>query len=355
VRIKKIYFLSLILALIKLLVAYLVYRSHNLDFGKSLIGWDELQWQNAATFFYENGYDFNSIKLSFGLDGGFTNGGWPYLIGLLHYIVGYHYFNAVILRVILFLIACNAFYTILIRTGHGQKVTIISILFLAFYHPFFVADATYLRDDIVVYLIIILLRLAMVRGYLKGILAVVLFLLTAYVLILSRPFAFLVFISLYLFYFKCFRWIHWVLLIPPFLCMIFLGTDLLSYGMNFLSYFRFDVKNILVSSFKYYIGPLPWNMIGIDSGYNPLWYALTLSLILLGFTLPAFYRSLALNWRVMVALFMTGLFPYIISNQEVDAVGPRQFAMVGPFLFVILYGDIIKNISIKRSESYQTA
>lgn len=347
-KIKKIYLIAICLAIIKFVIAFAVILYNKLDFGFNLIGWDELQWQNSSIFFFENGLNVDSIKISLAMPGAFNNAGWPYLVAIVHEIFGLSYANVLIIRTLLYLFAVCGLFKLLRRSGHGGKVACWSIFFLSIYHPFVVADATYLRDDILVYLIIILLDLATVRGIIKGILAAILFAFLAYILILSRPFAFFVFLSLYLFYFNLFRFIHLIFAVPLLFTIPFLAGDLYEYSFNFLSTLKLNMGSILFLSLKYYFGPLPWQMIGVDSGYNPIWYIVTLSLILFCLLIKQFYLAIIKNWKVLAALFLAGALPYIISNQEVDAVGPRQFAMVGPFLFFIIYGDIIQNLSFRQ-------
>jgi hypothetical protein len=68
-----------------------------------------------------------------------------------------------------------------------------------------------------------------------------------------------------------------------------------------------------------------------------------------------FYQEFSKNFVIFIALFLSGFLPYAISHQNVDAVGPRQFAMIGPFLFLILYSKIFtsfrfhfEKVNIKR-------
>jgi hypothetical protein len=347
VTFKKVYFLTIVLGLIKFLFAFITFSTNNLDFGSQIIGYDEISWQDSSLFFYENGLGFDAIKASFMQENAFMNGGWPYLIGIFHNIFGAAYINVIIVRIIIFFIAANSLYKLLLDKGHRNTAAVLSVLFLSFYHPFLAADATFLRDDIIVYMIILLLRLSSVKSSLGALIAVPLFLVFTYFLVLTRPAGFLVFISLYFFYFRLFKFRHLLFLIPPFIAISVAGQNIFSYSWNFLSTYQPDLGQIAFLSLKYYIGPFPWNMIGVDSGYNPVWYFLTLSIILLTFISKDFYFFLIKGWKTFLALFIVGLFPYIISNQNVDAVGPRQFAMVGPFLFIILYCELISEFLIR--------
>jgi hypothetical protein len=73
---------------------------------------------------------------------------------------------------------------------------------------------------------------------------------------------------------------------------------------------------------------------------------LTLPAILISFFLKDFYQSLREHWKPILGLYIVGFLPYAIGNQEVDLIGPRQFAMSGFFLFIIIYHSIIHKIFI---------
>ncbi len=346
-KVRKFKLYILLLAVVKFLFALIVIWNNELDFGSFLIGWDELQWQDGSLYFYENGLGVRAISLVTGLPGSFTNAGWPYLVGIIHHIFGISYYNAILLKFLLFFFAASSLFKLLLQIDQNKKKAIICVLFLAIYHPITALDATFMRDDILVYLVIILLRLSAVKGFFRGLLALIVFLFLGYILFMSRPFALLVFLSLYLFYFKLARAFHLLFLLPIVGGVIVLDPHVIGYSFRFVSAFQINVASIFFQALKYYFGPLPWQMIGVDSGYNPIWYFLTLSLIMVGFFVRQFYEECLKNWKIIIALFITGAFPYIISSASVDAVGPRQFAMIGPFLFIILYANIISKLRFR--------
>ena len=67
-----------------------------------------------------------------------------------------------------------------------------------------------------------------------------------------------------------------------------------------------------------------------------------------------FYKELVKYWVTFIALFISGFLPYVISHQNVDAVGPRQFAMIGPFLFLILYSKIFTSFKLNNKIFYNS-
>ena len=356
-KIKKVHLLIFFLFLLKLGYSFFTYSINNLDFGKSIIGHDEFSWQNASIFFYENGLGIDAIKLSFSQPDAFETAGFPYLIGILHNIFGLSYFNGIWVKMLLFFFAANSFYSIILKAKLGKKRALACVLFLTFYHPLVAADATYLRDDAIVYLIIILLRISSVKGFFHGLAILPLFLFLFYILVLTRPFAILVFLSLYLFYFKFYKKIHFLFfvpLIPTFFFITKNGFNLIEYSFNFLLTFDPDFKKIIFLFVKFYIGPTPWNMFRLGGEYSPLWYVLTMIGIIFCFLQKMFYKELVKYWVTFIALFISGFLPYVISHQNVDAVGPRQFAMIGPFLFLILYSKIFTSFKLNNKIFYNS-
>jgi hypothetical protein len=354
-QIKKVHAYIFILFVIKLGYAFANFYIYDLDFGKLIIGHDELGWQDDTIFFYEHGLGLDAIKMAFSQPNAFETAGWPFLVGIFHNIFGLSYSNVIWVRMVLFYFAANSFYSLIVNANLGRKRAWISVLFLTFYHPFVAADATYLRDDVIVYLIIILLWLSSVKKHLYKIIAIPLFLFLFYILLLTRPLAILVFISLYLFYFKLFKKIDLLLIIPPFLFSLLGGINIIEYGFNFLITFKLNIVDIFYLFFKFYIGPNPWNMFLLEGEYSPFWYCFTLLCILFCLFLRMFYQEFSKNFVIFIALFLSGFLPYAISHQNVDAVGPRQFAMIGPFLFLILYSKIFtsfrfhfEKVNIKR-------
>ena len=352
-KVKQIYLLIFGLIAFKLLYALTRYYFEGLGFGIYTIGGDEGVWQEGSIYYFENGLGLDAMKGFTGTEASFLLLGWPYLLGITHLILGLSYLNVLWLKMILFLLAAKGLYSLIISKEYSIKIAYFGVIFLAIYEPLIKSDITYMRDDVIVYLIIILLWLIqvipMVKSILLWIFSIIIFLFLSYILAFTRPFAILVMVSLQIFYFgqikvKYFVLIGLIILFLDQITLYFGLFDLVRYGFGFASRYEFHPIDQIFLIFKYYIGPLPWNMIGIDTGLNPLWYVFTLILILYGFTRKEFYHQLFINWKVVFALFISGCLPYIISHQQLDAVGPRQFAMVGPFLFIILYNELLSKV-----------
>jgi hypothetical protein len=339
------------LSIIILIFNLLSYALNPIYFGEYLVGWDELTWQKGSIHFFENGLGFESIKFSLSIDGSFNNLGWSYLLGLVHNIIGLNYLNVVLLKCFLYFLAVKFLFDILKKMLFFDGEIFIAILFITIYHPMFVIRLTYLRDDIIVYLIIILLGLSNnLKSNFKSFIKLILIIFFSFILFFSRPFAYLVFLVLNIFYFKFFKIKNIFIYLLPFFYFASFFFDYLSYITNFVKKFNFVFSKILFDTVKYYFGPLPWKMIGIDSGYNPLWYVMTLFFILFFSLFTYFYKILLINKKVLISLYFVAFVPYYISSISVDAIGPRQFGMIGPFMFIIIYLPLFSKLfGLKRS------
>ena len=359
-RVKRIHLLIFGLIALKVLYALTRYYFEELGFGIYYLGGDEGVWQEGSIYFFENGLGLDTMKGFASTRASFLLLGWPFLVGITHLVLGLSYLNVLWLKMLLFLLAAKGLYALIISKRYSIKIAYFGVIFLAIYEPLIKSDISYMRDDFIVYLIIILLWLIqvipMVKSILLRIFSIIIFLFLSYILAFTRPFAILVMVSLQIFYFGHIKFKYFVLtgLIILFLDQItlYFGLfDLIRYSLEFVGRYELHLIDQIFLIFKYYIGPLPWNMIGIDSGVNPLWYGFTLILILFGFTRKEFYHQFFINWKVIIALFITGCLPYMISHQEVNAVGPRQFAMVGPFLFIILYNELLSKVKFDYNKS----
>jgi hypothetical protein len=95
---------------------------------------------------------------------------------------------------------------------------------------------------------------------------------------------------------------------------------------------------------KYLIGPVPTNLFSYETEAAWLfpWYTLSFLGILVGFLLPGFYASLRANWVWILLLLVACLAPYLPYVNQVDIIGPRQFATVGWLYFLLFYERVLR-------------
>lgn len=343
----KSFFLILLISLLKFGIAYCLAIIHHAKFGVYFQGYDELFWQQASIYFYNNGLSISTLQGAMGEFQAFNVIGWPTLISVFHYFFGPSYFNIILLKWALFLFAANALYLLLKRIHTDNLFPIIAVFFLACYYPLGAADNTFLRDDVLVYLIIIMLW-ASTGITLSNILwRTILLAACAYLLLFSRPMALLIYGVLNLFFFKISRPSIFIITFSIVLFLFSFIFDVFQYAINFLLTSRVSLMSLIFSAFKFYIGPLPWNMFYVDSEYEPWWYILSFPLVIISFFFKEFFLSVKANWKPLLGMFIVGFLPYLIGNQKTDLIGPRQFAMSGFFIGIIIYGSFWKLVEDK--------
>jgi hypothetical protein len=117
-----------------------------------------------------------------------------------------------------------------------------------------------------------------------------------------------------------------------------------SYFQIMQTVLQLPVTTVLFYVVKYLLGPLPTNILDYDTeaAWILPWYTLSFLAIMAGFFLPGFYSSMRANWRWIVLLLCVALAPYLPYVNEVDIVGPRQFAAVGWLYFLLFYERLLR-------------
>jgi hypothetical protein len=222
----------------------------------------------------------------------------------------------------------------LVSKYRGERVAAWSTLFFLLYPPLLVYEVSFLKDDLVASLVIITAAVLDRRRYL---LAAPLVLLT----IAVRANAVL-FPIILLGYLRRAR-LRYVLVVFGILMAVALLMLSQGYFEAMLDIVRLPPQTILFFVAKYLLGPLPTNILdyGTEAVWILPWYTLSFAGILVGFFLPGFYTSLRLNWRWIVLLLGVCLAPYLPYVNQLDIVGPRQFAAVGWLYFLLFYERLL--------------
>jgi len=221
-----------------------------------------------------------------------------------------------------------------VKKYRGERVAAYAALFFLVYPPLLVYEASFLKDDLVAALVIIVAATVDRRWYLLVLPLVAL-------LIAVRPNA-VVFPVIFLGYLRRAR-LRWVLLVAGLAvgAAVFMLTPV--YFQILLRLLQLPPGTVLFYSIKYLIGPLPTNILSYDTEAQWLlpWYTLSFLGIIIGFFLPGFYASVRLNWRWILLLMTVCLAPYLPYVIELDIVGPRQFAAVGWLYFMLFYERVL--------------
>lgn len=299
-----------------------------------LIGWDELEHRYFADILLTAG---SGSILTNALEGQALTGnatwGTGYVIGLCRYLFGSD-LSFMIVKWVLHVLATLLLYQLL-KKYRGERIAAYGAFFFLIYPPLLIYEASFLKDDLVAALVVLMAVSIDRRRYL---LAAPL----AFLMIAVRANA-VVFPIILLGYLRRSR-LRYVLLLAA--IPVGAAVALLSpaYFQTMLSVWQIPPGTVLFYVIKYLFGPLPTNILdyNTEAAWILPWYVLTFLGILLGFFLPGFYSSVRLNWRWIFLLLCVCLIPYLPYVNDVDIVGPRQFATVGWLYFLMFYERVLK-------------
>lgn len=275
---------------------------------------------------------------------------WPLIMALI-FKINHNILYVLIFKIIVFSVSSFHFFNISYFFTKSKKFAYLSLIFISIYPPLNIYMFSILRDDFIFSLFTSSIYFALLfreKKAFKHILFSIIFLLIMLPLRIHVGFVLMLFL-LKLSMNKTNR-INIILTLSAILilCSSFI-YNFINIGYYYLStnfsLIQFSLKNILFDLLKFLLGPLPWQITEGHHQYNTLWYYFALFLIIISFILfpDEIIRSIKKYYHYLFFLFIY-FFAYHISNQFVDAIGPRQFAVIAPFLFIFIYGDLIKKL-----------
>lgn len=324
--------LGLLASLAATATGIVLYASHP-GSNYFLIGWDELQHREFAQVLLHSGSGsiFANMLEGQALTGDAT-WGTGLLIGLCIYCFGSE-LSFIALKWVLHVLATLLLYR-LVSKYRGERVAGYAAFFFLIYPPLLLYGASFLKDDLVAALVIITAAAIDRRRYI-----VVLPLMLAMIAVRANAVLFPVILLGYLRQAR----LRYVLLFSaiPFAAVVAL---LPGYVQAMLNVVHLPPATVLFFVAKYLLGPLPGNLLSYQSeaAWILPWYTLSFLAILGGLFLPGFYSSIRRNWKWLVLLLGVCLGPYLPYVQQADIVGPRQFASVGWFYFLLCYERLLR-------------
>jgi hypothetical protein len=311
-----------------------MYASHP-GSGYWLIGQDELQHRAFADILLEQGSGniFTNALEGEALTGDAT-WGTGFVIGLCKYAFGSD-LSFIIVKWVLHVLATGLLYGLL-KKYRGERVAGYVAFFFLIYPPLLVYQGAFLKDDMVAALVVIAAATLDRRWTLP--LAAPLLLL----LIIVRANA-VVFPILLLGYLRRSRLRNVLIVaaVPTLAALYVLAAG--AYFERMQGVLHLPVGTLAFYVAKYLIGPVPTNILDYETEDVLIlpWYTLTFLAIFAGFLLPGFYASVRRNWVWIGLLLAACLAPYLSYVTEADVIGPRQFATVGWFFFLLFYERVL--------------
>ena len=347
-----IYLMLLVLSVLflRLLLALILIHANDLGFGVYLIGHDERQWQEASLYITQYGSGSQLVEVAKNSDSSWQALGFPAMVGVLHAIVGVGYENVLVVKFSLLILALYSINWLFRRESTNFRLWI--MLSYLLYRPLNALDATYLRDDYLVNLVFLFCALLDRLLVTRSLWLVFPIFLVSQQLIFTRVSSFFLACILYGFFFSSIsiyelvkrRWGLLVTLLA--IAYVLVSTIAIDFFPQIFDFVMTRAKldmTIIPLSIKWYFGPLPWNMVYVVSEYSPHWYVLSLATLL---TLLVNKHTIKRARDYFPALFLMWVFvflPYYFVHWYVNVIGPRQFAMVGYFHFLIMFSWIFKS------------
>ena len=321
-------------------------------------GADEAYWVKKSRIFEnsisENGLIFSMLN-SFDIIAD-RHCAWPLVVGTL-----FHYFNENILfvlyfKMIVYTISCFLIYKIsMFYFTYSASYNI--LIFTIIYPPLTIYHFSMMREELIFFFIVVffffLLKILREITNIKNNIFILLSLFILFYLRINVMICLTILYITSLLFFSKGKF--------KFLFLVLIGV-LLLFNLSFISnlfgilriiFTSINITEIIFSFLRFMISPLPWK-IGADNHhiYNAWWYWVTISLMALSFY---YYRILlmsCLKTNLILAFiflyFLTYLANVFYLGDSRMAIGPRQFALIGPLFFLVFYGSLLSKIKNYR-------
>jgi hypothetical protein len=298
-----------------------------------LIGWDELEHRAFAELLLNGGTgSFVQNALQGEALTGSAAWGTGLVIAVCRYLFGSD-LSFIALKWVLHVLATLLLYSLL-KKYRGERVAGYAAFFFLIYPPLLLYEASFLKDDLVAALVIITAAAIDRKRYL-----VVGALLLLTIVVRANAVLFpIIFIA----YLRRAR-LRYVMVFSAMAVAAVVATISGGYFLKMETVLHLPATTILFYVGKYLLGPLPTNILNYDTEDVVIfpWYTLSFLGIICGFFLPGFYSSIRANWRWIILLLGVCLAPYLPYVNELDIVGPRQFAVVGWLFFLLFYERLL--------------
>ncbi len=325
--------------LIRILLTLFQYFIYDFGFDNIVIGKDELLWQENTKIVFENLFKEDFFIKILSLPSSYNNFGWPLLVATSYLFFGINYFNIVLLKFIFLIYATFSLKKILSSLNYSHGLITFNILFLNFYYPLAIFHNSFLRDDVLVYLIIIAIDLLLSIQKIKlNLIYFFKLFFILWVIIFTRFLAIFLIIGFIVNLKNFSKKLVYFFLSFTFIVVYF--TNFTFYIFNFLQLYIIDTSFFL-KILKFYYGPFPFNMFYFHSEYSPYWYILSFIFIIYFSMFKLFWVYIFKNRLFILFTICFIFYPYYIRSFETDSIGPRQFAMIAPFMFFLIYSKLL--------------
>jgi len=350
---------SLIVKCVILALFWLNYSEHAPD-PYQIWGADEAHWVRLAeridTSIGKVGF-FNCFLDLENITGTYHHG-WPFIVGICFFLFGKNVFYALVAKQVIYAVSCYYLYKLSRMINYSHRVSYCVLAFAILYPPMLINSFSLLREEVIFGSItIILYNIYKIKQQRKSLfithfltIIIILFTFT----IRMHVGAILAGMYILFIFLKSTPAKRVILFVSLPVVTFLLLEKYIGYILNFFfaTYGSLSVYQILLSYTRFLLSPLPWRILPeVHHIYVAWWYYISLPVILLSsFFLPNILISIKRHWQIFLFIFLYFLsyvFNAALFGDSRMSVGPRQFCVIGPLLFLVCFSSIIDNIVIR--------
>lgn len=351
----------------KILLIYCFWIGYDAPDPYQVFGADEAFWHELGVNVKDHLQDkgFVSCVLNLEKVTGTIAYGYPFFIGLVLSVFGDSVFFVLCAKQIVYAFGCLCFYGFSLHYFRSKKVAAIGLVFCLIYPPIVLNGVSLFRIEIMFTLTSLTCYAGIKSATAKRFLPQAIYLLIALSSLLflltfrlNAAAALLLFLGLLFLHERKMGFLLLLFAIPfvELLLAPILGiTGFVHYSIIFIDrafVAGLSLYEMVFGMIKFFFAPLPWKIPADNHHfYNAWWYTLFLgSLFFLPFFLHYIARSCFQAWSI-VLFILTYLSSYLLVAAVMGsvqlAIGPRTFALIGPFAFVACYSHLIRSCSLE--------
>jgi hypothetical protein len=284
--------------------------------------------------------------------------GWPFIVGVCFFLFGKNVFYVLVAKQVFYAVSCYYLYKLSRMINYSHRVSYYVMAFAILYPPMLINSFSLMREEIIFGLItIILYNLYKIKSkrsslYFTHLLTISIILFTFTIRI--HVGAILACMYILFAFLKSTPAKQVILFVSLPVAAFLLLEKYIDYILNFFFATKgsLSVYQILLSYTRFLLSPLPWRILPeVHHIYVAWWYYISLPVILLSsFFFLKIFISIKRHWQIFLFIFLYFLsyvFNAALFADSRMSVGPRQFCVIGPLLFLVCFSNIIDNIVIR--------
>jgi hypothetical protein len=280
--------------------------------------------------------------------------GWPFLAGVIFFMFGKNVFIVILLKQFIYAIGCIYIYKLSLLLSVSRRSSYIIFIFSIIYPPLTIYSVSFMREEVLFSLVVFNLYLITKNKFENNLFYCNLYILfTTFTICTFRVHIGCIFVILYFasIFNGNFRIKRFFLMICVLFIIIYISSEYIAYGLRMVTAhaFSFSLLEDSCSFIRFIFSPLPWK-IGLDNhnAYNIWWYYLSLGFLVLSIFYFQYLLQSIINNKMLFFFIMMYFSAYIMNAKILGAsnlaIGPRQFALIGPLFFMTAYSVVLEKL-----------